>query len=721
MRQKFPLYSSLFTAFAVASGLLALTLTDHHSVRWFFSLATLLLSGISAGRALWPRHQPSWQLLWGTISHLASIIVVGTATYYLYQYNLTATYIITLALPIIWLIYGLLKNSNSLTPTPHSPLPTSTTINHPSFPSFHSLPSFLLSIAAITLFALAIHTWFNSSTNLAIRSPWEIAPRGALIFIGLGVLATLAAARRRFSLSHSPTLPLLSLTIGIIATTTVALGVYRTGYGFDPFLHRAAETIVIEQGAVTPKTPYYIGQYVLIATLHRFTGLEVNQLDPWLLPLLAAALVPITYSVLKRRNFDDYSATIGTSTTLLIPLSGFIVTTPQGLANLFATIAILSAVAHSSTSHFPTFLIALAAVCIHPLAGIPVFIGLIASYFFSKNFRVFGWLCAVVAAFSVPLMFALNSIASNNVIHLTTPANLQILTDQFFGHLPYRRFNFWYDLAYWWKTAGILIFLGISALVWLKRKNTNFSQLQTPLIIAAILIINAIILKGFINFPFLVAGEQLVYGTRLLELAALTLIPVVAIWLSSISSLQPPTDTPPNRNSHPNTIPLIITIAAIVAANTYATYPHLDTYESSRGFSTSIADLQAVQAIDQDGNNSSYLVLANQSVAAVAIQEFGFKKYFPTASGQLFYYPVPTTSPLSTIFVDLMANPSNARQLINQARQTSGLNTPGNQTVYVIVDDYWWNAALINRTLTNLADQNWDFHDGAARVYKFSK
>ena len=93
-----------------------------------------------------------------------------------------------------------------------------------------------------------------------------------------------------------------------------------------------------------------------------------------------------------------------------MPLSSFIVTTPQGLANLWTLLGILAAIPYLLKKERPQFiplaLGALATLLIHPIAGIPIalFVALTAAP--SKKWK---WVIALLGSVSLPASFLANA------------------------------------------------------------------------------------------------------------------------------------------------------------------------------------------------------------------------------------------------------------------------------------------------------------------------
>jgi hypothetical protein len=74
----------------------------------------------------------------------------------------------------------------------------------------------------------------------------------------------------------------------------VAAILYKLGFGFDAFVHRATEIWIQNHSFISPKTPYYIGQYSFVVWLSNLTKISIFYIDIYLVPVLAAITLPIT-------------------------------------------------------------------------------------------------------------------------------------------------------------------------------------------------------------------------------------------------------------------------------------------------------------------------------------------------------------------------------------------------------------------------------------------
>ncbi|MEY4723282.1 MAG: hypothetical protein RLZZ324_795, partial [Candidatus Parcubacteria bacterium] len=150
----------------------------------------------------------------------------------------------------------------------------------------------------------------------------------------------------------------------------------------------------------------------------------------------------------------------------------------------------------------------------------------------------------------------------------------------------------------------------------------------------------------------------------------------------------------------------------------YLSEPRRDQYDSSRGWSTGSLDLRTVHAIADDAGGAPYVVLANQSVSAGAVHEFGFSTYYdshsPAAPGPVFFYPIPTGGPLYALFLDMNAH-FGARADAIKAMDLAGVDT-----AYYVVDFYWYDARRIIVSAGRVADKQWSVGDKAF-VFKYQR
>jgi hypothetical protein len=140
-------------------------------------------------------------------------------------------------------------------------------------------------------------------------------------------------------------------------------------------------------------------------------------------------------------------------------------------------------------------------------------------------------------------------------------------------------------------------------------------------------------------------------------------------------------------------------------------FPRHDGYARSAAFNVSTADINTVYTIHAKNPESvDYIVLSNQATAAAAVQEFGFLKYY---HDDIFYYPIPTGGALYQKFLAVMDTENPA--LETTLHETLALACV--ETMYIVVNDYWWKSNEVIERLKRYADE-WTILDhGKATIF----
>jgi hypothetical protein len=394
----------------------------------------------------------------------------------------------------------------------------------------------------------------------------------------------------------------------------------------------------------------------------------------------------------------------------IIPLSAFVSTTPQGLADLFFLLtAMIGAAwlhAHSPPLGF-VILLAAASVAVHPLAGIPALFCL--ALLMTVKLRHEGLvlpqvskavvftILIIAASLAVPLAFSLR--AGTGGLPIEEAIKKPITT--VIGSIPFEkpgidtRFLPLLDFAEFVNRNRdtLWLFMAIAG-AWLlgKKKPYRRSALALGGLSIALISSSAILRSGF-TFQDVIGYEQGNYAARLYEAGLLAATPLVlaafAWWWRALSK----TDAPVR-------FLMSIAFAATVAALVYGAFPRLDDYRWSRGYSTSAHDVAAVRWINTQAIGP-YVVLANQSVSAAALSEFGFRTYY----GDQFYYSIPTGAPLYQRYLE-MSYKTPSRDTMDAAMREMGV-----PTAYFVINDYWTDSARIIESAKKTAD-DWREIDG---------
>lgn len=668
-------------------------------------LIFLVLLGLSLGRAAVP-HQTLSQRLWiGVWLLLSGIMVAGTVTYYAHSFPASAALALALlTVPIAWC-------ASRRTAAQHTSPPSSEGGDAAARGGHETrilIPA-LASVAALA-FSLTFRLLTSSATFDAVASPWNVVPPAVFVAFGAGLLALAVLWFR----GHNRAIILGLTTIALFVFLSVNVSVLPIGAGFDPFIHRATETHIIETGTITPKPLYYIGQYTLVAFLNHAFSLPVDFADRALLPLLTALLLPLAWIGAAEHLLPERRRALFTLIgAFLLPLGGFATTTPQGLANLWILLLILASVPllmqeHRLRARAVLILPALAAVAIHPLAGLPALLyvafllcdpAVVSSARGQTVVRVLRGVLIALGAIMLPVSFFFlrhGPVAPVDFRSLPTQLLHLIPAIPALG-FPFRpALDFSIGLA--WAVGFIL--LGLAVLGW----RVTVPRLRFVCVaLAGALCVNYVLLATVVDFSFLIDYERMNYAERLLPLALFALAPLIIAGLGLMRE----------RLAYAPRVVQAFAIVLCAAAPLglwYSAYPRDDAYLKGHGYNVSAADFEAVHTIEADANGQPYLALANQSVSAAAISAIGFRYY-----GDQFFYPIPTGGDLYQTFLDMNATPDRAHIERVLAQY------PAVHSVYFVLDAYWWDAQNIAAKTRAIADTELIIQGGKVRVYRFDR
>ena len=587
------------------------------------------------------------------------------------------------------------------------------------------------------LFFIALYILYSSRTADPIASPWQAVP--AKFFI-IYALAT-------FILLISPANPLfwLKITLHYFLSFSVALIVYKIGYGFDPFIHQAALEVIDKNSYIMPKTFYYTGQYSLEIISHKIFRLPLLYIDKALVPVLASILLPLTVKFSRQKIFNKehlkpthlnhgtlypHTKDLGAGASdnpcaksaghsrcggkllllaLVIPFSIFIVTVPQNLAYLFLILIILLSLAPINYLKAMAMVsLALAAFFIQPIAGIPAILFLI--YYFTENAaiksvykKIFYILIFFSTSFILPFLFYLLEKRNANF-----NSNGNIFTWANFNNLKWppaitpdsENFILNFVYLYGFNLKFIIILLASVGLFSLVIKKNPL--IKKYLFFSATIFL-AYILTASLNFNYLISSERSNYADRLLIIGAIFLLPFI---LESLYLLAYKIKTEASAVK----IPLYIFICLLISASLYLSYPRQDKYYNGHGYQTSQSEITAVKYIDSVAKNE-FIVLTNQQLSAAALRELGFKKYY---KNNIFYYSIPTGDKLYSYYLMMVKNPSRQTML-------SAMDFAGADEAYFVINKYWWASAKIVDEAKLSADSWFIINNGDVYIFQYVK
>lgn len=555
-------------------------------------------------------------------------------------------------------------------------------------------------LPALIAFGFVLRGAITQATDISIRTPWPLLPPGTLLALAIIPLcAWLAAwkANRRWVTA-------LLVSLALVSVAVISPLLYRIGYGFDGFLHVATERIVLETGTLEPKPLYYMGQYVFVTWLSRLTSLPVEIADRFLVAG-AFALLPLffLYGRASARRWEDAAL------LLFLPLAPFVATTPQSFAYVCGLGAVLLSL--GGKTH-PVAGLSLAAwsLAIHPLAGLPLAGATVALQWVNlRQERALRspitWLLTTAAAAAVPLAFLVISRGASTGIEwdFSRLVDVQTWTDSFTALAPPRN-----RVALWPDWTALVLFLApllavAAALVAVWRDEEQRYRWIVLTVIGAGTALGGFLMRAAGDFAFLIDYERGNYADRLFLVGLLLILPAATVgaarWLAKL-------ETAPALSA---TVALV-GLVAWHGAQAHVALPRHDAAATSYGWSVGRGDVEAVRWIDSDAQDAAYTVLANQSVSAAAVREFGFKRYHD----DIFYYPIPTGGELYQYFLEAVG-PEQTLEPIREAGQRTAAST-----VYVVVNDYWWDAERVAEELSTLADKEMATSDGRVRIFRFN-
>ena len=686
--------------------ILNLLLLNNVVIGIIFSILYLILSANKISDIFFKtRKQKLSYFIYSFFLLISVLIIILTGFYYFYKID-----IISIIITLLSIYAGIVVL--------HSKNPTNIKKNRQKKIQIKK-SSIVLNVIAfgISITLLGILNKFGTTNTL--RSPWEVVP--SIFFVLYFLLSFSIITINLKAFIHNVSLVLNSLFYFI--SSSVAVLVYKLGFGFDPFIHIATEKYIMENGFILPKTFYYIGQYSLTVFLSKITFLPVEVIDKFLLVSLFSLLPFVFYICFKKIIKENYTRLLPLF-FLIIPYQYFIVTTPQGLACLFLIIAILSGINYffnpKTINLVFVTLFSLACFLIHPLAGIPAFVYLMIlilfkfnSGFFITKFKKSSITIILLSIFLVPTLFLANSIITNNFTNSLKEFNNNTLYKTITHNVPTIKittnFNFIYDLTYFWGKNlfwiyNIMVIIGL----YLVKKHEVFKHSKIFFISFAVIIINSIILQIFVKFPNLIGYEQQDYSNRLIYFSFYFLLIFFLISYSQIFSL--------NKKKFLRNIFLTCFTSLLITTSLFFSYPRHNKYETGRGYSISETDIKTVQLIEKEASDK-YIVLSNQIVSAAALKEFGFINYYkqvnPESNEEHYFYAIPTGGKLYKYYLDMVYTKTDKPT----AKKAGDL--VGAKEVFFVINDYWTDFEKIIQNGMATADNYYIIDEGKTYVFRY--
>ncbi|MEI7451806.1 MAG: hypothetical protein WCK37_01230 [Candidatus Falkowbacteria bacterium] len=553
---------------------------------------------------------------------------------------------------------------------------------------------FLLApVLYLIFFGLALGLLFKVQTTIAIVSPWDVVSSKFFYCYGAATLFLLLLIKFKNKLSG------LFISAHYFLTFSVALIVYKIGFGYDPFIHLASLRVIDNLGFIAPKTFYYVGQYALEISLHKLFFIPLDFLNLILVPVLAALTLPTAiYLACCDRFADKTMARVLPILLLVLPTSIFIMTVPQNLAYLFLLLTVILSFGVVDRLKITAMMIlSLAALLIQPIAGLPAFF--FASYILVQHLNI----PEILKTLKRPSIIIANIVAIPLLLvffagaHFSfSRSNFNLLNFSLAGNE-----NFILNFIYFFAFNKALIFGSaflFATFVAFKNKALRFYwYFLASSFLAYLISLN-------LSFSALAASEQGDYPARILIVALIFSVPLLLEFCKEII-IRFTVQTKMTK------VILGLFLIILICTSLYLSYPRQDRYSNSHGYSVSMADLDAAKLIATESPQSDYVVLANQQVGVAAINLYGLKKYY---HDDIFYYSTQTGSPLYQYYLQMVTAPSRATML-------SAMDYVGVNEMYFVLDKYWWAAPKILAEAKLSANQFWEIDGGEVYVFKYLK
>ncbi len=658
----------------------------------------LLLFGLFFGHYFFNRYGILTKIILGILMMMSYLMILGSLFYYLL---VLSDLVIAVILVIAPMFLGLRLVKYPL-------------VMNFEFQKFSF--NIIIKIILLGTYFLLIYKQYNyiltKATSLSINSPWQVLSSNIFIIYGFATLILILLL-----LLSKKGINLILISIHYLFSFSIIILIFKLGFGYDPYLHQASEKLIMESGTFLPKPFYYIGQYSLVVILAKIFAQSVEFFDKLLVPIIAAMSLPVVIYQSLKDNFNVKNNTIFITIVLflLIPFSNFTYTTPQSLANIFALIIIFLTISFIN-NHFRNpwalFMLALATCFIHPISGLPIMIFVILTWLFyslkSKNLlknifkNIVFWIVTGVSCFALPVAFWLyNLIRKLDMSSLEQMTGQNLLINLIPNQIFWPKFINIFDLVYLYShninlMLIIISLIGLIFVIYYKQLKNYFIYL----IMFFVLIINYLIVITYIKFPFLTTFSERIFNLSFYFLLPFFVIGII-LFLKTLFGYK-----------HIFKIFLLFFLVIFLTISFYLSYPRVDKYENFHGYSISESHFKIVNYIEKNFSHSDYVVLADQSLGATVIKEYGFKKYY----NDEFYYSLPTKikDNIYTDFLDMTKEEKDKEKAALSAAEKTDVNM-----IFVVLNDYWGLTDKLIDEHKELAS-NWvEVDEGKAFIFQY--
>lgn len=566
------------------------------------------------------------------------------------------------------------------------------------------LNTLLIALGVTLLFYL--HT---KSSQEVLQSPWLAISKKFFVMMFLFYFVYIYLILKQL-------VSKTTLLVGFIISTSVALLIYKLGYGFDIHIHEAALNVIKEKGAIFPKTIYYSGMYAFDTIFSNLFFIPINFIQKIIVPIIMPSIIFIFANHFLKQKSGVFILALILSPILPI----FIVSTPYAMAFclLILEIIILSQFyiekENNSVKFFIwAYLIAIACFTVHPLPGIVALLYPIIIFTYKKYGYGASIAASVATAFALPVAFLFNEIQKTGFVGFK---NLALRAAEFDYHLflpqfyTINHYSVLLNFIYAWGAVLIVFYIFVSLLGIFTELKNGYKK-NTPQIFAGCSIfLSYIIIIIFNRHPMVIGYEANDFANRALTIFYALLFPLFLIGMMRLLN------TYKINTNFKNNIIIVFIFSALICSSIYLAYPRIDRAYSTHEYNTSIYDINTVKKIKDDAEQNLYFVLANQQVSAAAIKTLGFQETTNTKEGKTYIYPIPTGGELYKYYLEIVNNNYLTPQTVKNATEFMKI-----KKVYIVINDYWWRSKELNNSLTKIAKKHFSVDNGKTNVFLFEE
>ncbi len=558
-------------------------------------------------------------------------------------------------------------------------------------------------VLAIDLFLIV--SFLLVRNDAPIYSPWNYLGVEVFILCGLSTGILFFASRSKYAVQT-----LVVQSVHVFMLTSVTALMYRQGFGFDPFLHRAAEEALRIHGEIAPKDILYSGQYVVVAGLAQLFSIPVKFLDVWLAPTLTALFLPLaSYIGLKDGlGVKTRYALQGWMFLFLIPFMSLTFTVPYNVTTVafFLLLPMLAYVGHMGAVHLRILLFLwFVLLFFHPLLALPVFTYLFSIFIIRRFPRVKPVVIPVMIvaiAVSIPVLFLV--FRSGNLSEIRNPffhlfEFITLFFNPFYEPYPniYWDLRVIYDLRFWMPILFAIGGISIGVVMALKRKMT---WIPLPLIVG--LLGTIFLLRSSFGYKDIIAHEQAEFALRLLQMWFTIPLVYFAFWYTKV-------------RSKVFQIIVGIIVAFFLTLAWFFSYPQYNMHYPFISPSVSGGDVRTVRAIDEHAGSEPYAVLSHQMTSAGAIQEFGFRDYFTIGDEEVLWYPIPTGGTLYGYYGAIIQTGLVEEKIRDLFSKTD------REKIYFVTQSYWAWTQEFTASMRSASQGEIVLDDGLIIIYLFDR